>query len=80
MYFCRVRRPRPAQGGCPLQYFKLHLIRHGLTRGNLEGRYIGGGTDLPLCSEGRAQLQALTEQFDYPAAGVVFTSDRKSVV
>ena len=57
-----------------MQYFKLHLIRHGLTRGNLEGRYIGGGTDLPLCSEGRAQLQALTEQFDYPAAGVVFTS------
>lgn len=57
-----------------MQYFKLHLIRHGLTRGNLEGRYIGGGTDLPLCSEGRAQLQALTEQFAYPAAGVVFTS------
>ena len=55
-------------------YFKLHLIRHGLTQGNLDGRYIGSGTDLPLCSEGRAQLQALTEQFAYPAAGVVFTS------
>ena len=55
-------------------YFKLHLIRHGLTQGNLDGRYIGSGTDLPLCSEGRAQLQALTEQFAYPAAEVVFTS------
>ena len=42
-----------------MKTFKLHLIRHGLTAGNLDGRYIGGGTDLPLCSEGRAQLAEL---------------------
>ena len=36
-----------------MQYYKLHLIRHGLTAGNLDGRYIGSGTDLPLCDEGQ---------------------------
>ena len=55
-------------------YFKLHLIRHGLTQGNLDGRYIGSGTDLPLCEEGRAQLAQLRARFAYPAAEVVFTS------
>ena len=44
-------------------YFKLHLIRHGLTQGNLDGRYIGSGTDLPLCEEGRAQLAQLKARF-----------------
>ena len=43
-----------------MKYYKLHLIRHGLTQGNLDGRYIGSGTDLPLCAEGRAQLEELT--------------------
>ena len=55
-------------------YFKLHLIRHGLTQGNLDGRYIGSGTDLPLCEEGRAQLAQLKARFAYPATEVVFTS------
>ena len=55
-------------------YFKLHLIRHGLTQGNLDGRYIGSGTDLPLCEEGRAQLAQLKARFAYTAAEVVFTS------
>ena len=55
-------------------YFKLHLIRHGLTQGNLDGRYIGSATDLPLCEEGRAQLAQLKARFAYPAAEVVFTS------
>ena len=45
------------------KYYKLHLIRHGLTAGNLEGRYIGSGTDLPLCGQGRAELAALKQQF-----------------
>ena len=48
-----------------MKTFKLHLIRHGLTAGNLEGRYVGGGTDLPLCDEGRAQLAELQARFDY---------------
>ena len=35
-----------------MKTFKLHLIRHGLTSGNLQGLYIGSGTDIPLCDEG----------------------------
>ena len=31
-----------------MKYYKLHLIRHGLTEGNLQGLYIGSGSDLPL--------------------------------
>ena len=45
-----------------MKTFKLHLIRHGLTSGNLQGLYIGSGTDIPLCDEGRAQLAELKEQ------------------
>ena len=45
-----------------MKTFKLHLIRHGLTAGNLQGLYIGSGTDIPLCDEGRAQLAELKEK------------------
>ena len=54
--------------------FKLHLIRHGMTAGNLQGLYIGSGTDLPLCDEGRAQLAELKERFAYPQVDTVFSS------
>ena len=54
--------------------FKLHLIRHGLTSGNLQGLYIGSGTDIPLCDEGRAQLAELKERFEYPQVDTVFSS------
>ena len=27
-----------------MKTFKLHLIRHGMTAGNLQGLYIGSGT------------------------------------
>mgnify|MGYP001412404717 FL=1 len=57
-----------------MKYYKLHLIRHGLTAGNLQGLYIGSGTDLPLCDEGRAQLEELKAQFTYPTVPLVFTS------
>ena len=57
-----------------MEYTRLHLLRHGLTKGNMEGRYIGSGSDLPLCPEGRAQLEALKGRFAYPPAEVVFTS------
>ena len=45
-----------------MKTFKLHLIRHGMTAGNLQGLYIGSGTDIPLCDEGRAQLKELKER------------------
>lgn len=57
-----------------MKYYKLHLIRHGLTRGNEEGLYVGSGTDLPLSDEGRAQLAGLKQQFDYPQVPLVFVS------
>lgn len=57
-----------------LRTFKLHLIRHGLTQGNLDGLYLGSGTDLPLCAEGREQLAELAARFAYPQVGTVFTS------
>ncbi len=49
------------------------LIRHGLTRGNLEGRYIGCRTDEGLCPEGIAALKEKT----FPPAGRVFASPMK---
>ena len=57
-----------------MKTFKLHLIRHGMTAGNLQGLYIGSGTDLPLCDEGRAQLAELKERFEYPQVDTVFSS------
>ena len=57
-----------------MKTFKLHLIRHGLTSGNLQGLYIGSGTDIPLCDEGRAQLAELKERFEYPQVDTVFSS------
>ena len=37
----------------------VYLIRHGMTNGNLEGRYIGCKTNEPLCEQGDALLSAL---------------------
>lgn len=53
--------------------YKIHFIRHGLTQGNLEGRYIGM-TDLPLCESGREELERLRETCEYPAVDCVYTS------
>ena len=57
-----------------MKTFKLHLIRHGMTAGNLQGLYIGSGTDIPLCDEGRAQLEELKARFAYPQVDTVFSS------
>ncbi|MEG1774566.1 MAG: histidine phosphatase family protein [Oscillospiraceae bacterium] len=53
--------------------YKLHLIRHGMTAGNRDGRYVGR-TDLPICPEGRAELQRLVAQYEYPAAQEIYCS------
>lgn len=60
-----------------MKTFKLHLIRHGITQGNLDGLYLGCRTDLPLCEAGRRQLEQLREKFAYPQPGTVFTSPMK---
>ena len=46
--------------------YRLHLIRHGLTEGNLQGLYLGSGTDSPLCQQGIDNLKTLCEEFSYP--------------
>ncbi len=38
---------------------KVYLVRHGLTQGNLEGRYIGCRTDEKLCGQGAEKLRLL---------------------
>lgn len=57
----------------PLKTYKIHLIRHGLTRANLEGLYCGV-TDLPLCPEGTAELTHLAATYSYPFVDVVYCS------
>lgn len=60
--------------------YKLHLIRHGITSGNLMGLYQGSGTDLPLCDEGIAQLENLKSKFTYPAVEKLYVSPMKRAV
>ena len=56
-----------------MKTYKLHLIRHGLTDYNLDGRYCGT-LDPPLCKEGIDQLYDLMEQYDYPYVDEVYAS------
>ena len=52
------------------------LLRHSMTRGNLEGRYIGCRTDEPLCEEGIRLL----ENRVYPAVERIYASPMKRCV
>lgn len=54
---------------------RVDFIRHGLTAGNLEQRYIGS-TDEPLCSQGREGLMNMA----YPSCDMVFTSPMKRCI
>ncbi len=53
--------------------YKLHLIRHGMTEGNRVGRYVGR-LDIPICKEGREELEMLKAKYDYPAVQEVYCS------
>ncbi|MEG2814462.1 MAG: histidine phosphatase family protein, partial [Oscillospiraceae bacterium] len=59
-----------------MRTYKLYLIRHGMTQGNLESRYIGS-TDTPLCKEGIDEIKSLYEEFEYPNVGKVYSSPMK---
>lgn len=54
---------------------RLIFIRHGKTRGNLRGAYIGR-TDEPLCDEGIAELEVK----EFPRANVVISSPMKRCI
>ncbi len=56
-----------------MKTFKIHLIRHGLTEGNLKGQYIGS-TDLPLAAVGVSELMKLKDEVDYPKVDKVYSS------
>lgn len=57
-----------------MKTYKLHLIRHGLTQGNLDGVFVGGGLDISICEKGARELRALKEKYTYPNVGILFSS------
>ncbi len=59
-----------------MKNYYLYLIRHGITQGNLDGKYIGQ-TDLPLCEDGAATIRSLTDMEVYPNVGKVYSSPLK---
>lgn len=59
-----------------MKSYTIYFLRHGLTRGNLEGRYIGH-TDLPLHSKGVEDLRSYQKLAPYPQAQAYFTSPLK---
>lgn len=59
-----------------MKTYRIHFIRHGLTDGNSDGRYIGV-TDLPLSDSGIGELQAISVKGELPETSLVFTSPLK---
>ena len=53
--------------------YKRSLIRHGVTQGNLDGKYIGI-TDLPLCEQGIKELYDKRAKYEYPGVQKVYVS------
>lgn len=62
-----------------MKSYYIYLIRHGLTKGNTEARYIGH-TDEPLSEEGKAQINEMKANYDYPYVNVVFSSPLKRCI
>ena len=53
--------------------YHLSVFRHGRTRANDEGIYIGS-TDYPLTDEGAAELSGKCDRYEYPRVQRVYTS------
>lgn len=56
-----------------MKTYKLHLIRHGMTDGNIKGQYIGR-TELPVTPEGITALNNLKNNIEYPNVQKVYSS------
>lgn len=56
-----------------MKNYYLYLIRHGITQGNLDGKYIGQ-TDLSLCPEGKKHIEELAAGNIYPRVDKVYSS------
>ena len=57
-----------------MRTLKIHLISHGATDANYDGRYIGCKTDLPLAPEGLNELRLLKDDIDYPEIERLYSS------
>ncbi len=56
-----------------MRNYYLYLIRHGITQGNLDGRYIGR-TDLALCPQGEETIKSYAAMSLYPEVEKVYSS------
>lgn len=56
-----------------MKAYRLYILRHGRTRANDEGIYIGK-TDLPLSEEGKDELRAMTQMYEYPKVERIYSS------
>ncbi len=56
-----------------MKSYLIHLIRHGASAGNLQGRYIGR-TDSPLAMESVKALADLKFKYEYPKADAYYCS------
>lgn len=62
-----------------MKTYRIYLLRHGLTKENLEGRYVGH-MDPSLCKEGIEQLEQMKKEFVYPKADALISSPLKRAV
>ena len=58
---------------------RITMIRHGMTLGNTQKRYIGT-TDERLCPEGIQALEAGVTKGYYPAADTIYVSPLKRCI
>ncbi len=63
-----------------MKNYRLYIVRHAITKGNIDGYYVGGKTDEPICEEGKNQLEQLKAEFIYPGINTVFSSPLKRAV
>ncbi|MDD5952213.1 MAG: histidine phosphatase family protein [Oscillospiraceae bacterium] len=62
-----------------MKSYTIHLIRHGISEGNLKKQYIGS-TDSPLSAQGAAEIRAKDEQGAYPGAALFFCSPMRRCI
>ena len=62
-----------------MKTYKIHFIRHGMTSANISGKY-NGREDLPLCDEGREEIEEYVQSGDYPTVQMVYTSPLERAV
>lgn len=58
-----------------MKSYQIFIIRHGVTLGNAQGRYVGS-TDLPVSKEGIQLLKKWDELYDYPGTPLLFSSPK----